>query len=150
MQPRTEQGTRPHAPPDAAALESSTQAVHERVDSLVDAIRSRNLDQVMSHYLPDVVVYDLTAPLDVRGVGEYRKKFQRWFAALAGGIHYEMVDVDISPGRSEAVVHCLNHITGTRSGGARLDYWVRVTSGWKKVDGQWLIAHEHISMPSMM
>jgi len=27
---------------------------------------------------------------------------------------------------------------------------VRVTSGWRKADGVWLVSHEHISMPTMM
>jgi ketosteroid isomerase-like protein len=41
-------------------------------------------------------------------------------------------------------------VTGARAGGGRADYWVRVTSGWHKLHGQWVVAHEHISMPTMM
>jgi ketosteroid isomerase-like protein len=27
---------------------------------------------------------------------------------------------------------------------------VRVSSGWRKLHGEWLVSHEHISMPTML
>lgn len=27
------------------------------------------------------------------------------------------------------------------------DYWVRVTAGCRKTNGQWMLIHEHVSMP---
>jgi ketosteroid isomerase-like protein len=125
-------------------------AIRERIDSLAEAIRNKSLDQVLTHYSPDVFVYDLLPPLEVRGIAKYRHNFEKWFATMAGRIHYEMLDVTISADNTHAFVHCLSHVTGARSGGGRADYWVRVTSGWRKVEGHWLIAHEHISMPTMM
>jgi ketosteroid isomerase-like protein len=37
-----------------------------------------------------------------------------------------------------------------RTTGEKADYWVRVTSGWRKIAGQWLITHEHVSLPINM
>jgi ketosteroid isomerase-like protein len=31
--------------------------------------------------------------------------------------------------------------------GEKTDYWVRVTSGFQKINGQWKITHEHVSLP---
>jgi ketosteroid isomerase-like protein len=150
MHPRTEPRPSSYRPSDSDAPESGVLAVQQRVESLAQAIRNKNLEHVMWHYAPDVIVYDVTAPLDVRGIGAYRKKFERWFAAVAGRIHYDMLDVEVSAGEQQGIVHCLCHITGARTGGGRLDYWVRVTSGWKKIDGQWVITHEHVSMPTLI
>jgi ketosteroid isomerase-like protein len=140
----------PRGRADRSELSGNEAAIRARIDSLAEAIRNKNLDQVMWHYASDVVVYDLLPPLDVRGIGKYRRNFEKWFATMAGRIHYEMLDVTISADDTHSFVHCLSHVTGARTGGGRADYWVRVTSGWRKVDGQWLITHEHISMPTMM
>jgi ketosteroid isomerase-like protein len=150
MLSRTEHRPAAYVPLDTASLESSAFAIQQRIDSLADAIRNKHVDHVMWHYAYDVIVYDLTAPLDVRGIGAYRKKFERWFAAVAGPIHYELLDLDVSAGDTQGTSHSLCHISASRSGGGRLDYRVRVTSGWKKADDNWVIAHEHISMPTLM
>jgi len=150
MTPATERQPASPSYRDRSELSENEAAIRERVDSLAEAIRNKNLDQVLWHYAPDVVVFDLLPPLDVRGIGKYRQNFEKWFATMAGRIHYEMLDVTISADNTHAFVHCLSHVTGARTGGGRADYWVRVTSGWRKTEGQWLIAHEHISMPTMM
>ncbi len=123
--------------------------IHQRIETLAEGIRNKNLDQVMAHYAPEVVAFDLMPPLEVRGIAAYRKNFEKWFASMAGRISYEMMDLHIATDDTHAFVHCLSHVTGGRAGGGRADYWVRVSSGWRKVHGEWLVAHEHISMPTM-
>jgi len=125
-------------------------ALRERIDSLLTAIRHKNLEQVMWHYAPDVVAYQLAPPLDVHGVAAYRKTFERWFQAMAGRIHYEAIDLRVTAGDAQAFCHFLAHVAGARTGGGRVDYWVRVTNAWRKIDGQWLVTHEHVSMPTML
>ena len=49
-----------------------------------------------------------------------------------------------------AFTHYLAHVKSARANGTTADYWVRVTSGLRKVDGKWKIIHEHISMPIRM
>ena len=104
----------------------------------------------MAHYAPDAIVFDFMPPLDVHGIAAYRKNFERWFASMSGRIIYQMMDLHISADDSHAFCHCLSHVTGARTGGGRADYWVRVSSAWRKVNGEWLVAHEHISMPTVM
>jgi ketosteroid isomerase-like protein len=148
--PATERNELTRTLTELTTLHENELEIHARIETLAEAIRNKNLDQVMSHYAPDVVVFDLMPPLDVHGVAAYRRNFERWFASMAGRINYEMLDLDISAGDTHAFCHCLSHVIGARAGGGRADYWVRVSSGWRKVHGQWLVAHEHISMPTMM
>jgi ketosteroid isomerase-like protein len=137
-------------PADSRALSSTEDEVLERIETLVEAIRHKNVDNVMAHYAPDVVVFDLQPPLEVRGVAAYRKNFEKWFASMSGRIAYEMSDVHLSADDTVASCHCISHVTGARSGGGRADYWVRVTSTWRRVHGEWRVTQEHISMPTLM
>lgn len=121
--------------------------IRERVATLAQAIRDKDIDAVMAHYAPDVVAYDLMPPLDVQNGADYRKNFERWFGAMLGPIDYEMKHLRVSMSDSHAFCHCLSHVKGMRKNGDKADYWVRVTTCFQKANGQWLVGHEHVSMP---
>jgi len=125
-------------------------SIRERVATLSQAIRDKDIGALMTHYAPDVTVYDVKPPLDVHGADDYRKNFERWFASMQGPIDYEMNDLHISMSESHAFCHALGHVKGTRSNGEKADYWVRVTTCFQKANGQWLVGHEHVSMPATM
>ena len=122
-------------------------SVRDRVASLAQAIREKDIEFLMTHYAPDLVVYVVMAPLAVQGAADYRKNFERWFASMRGPIDYEMNDLRISMSESHAFTHCVSHIKGTRTNGEKADYWVRVTTCFQKANGQWLVGHEHVSKP---
>ena len=122
-------------------------SVRERLESLAQAIRDKNVDALMRHYAPDIIVFDVAPPLHVRGADDYRRNFEKWFASMRGPIDYEIDDLHISMSESHAFCFCMGHVKGTREGGEKVDYWVRVTSCLQKANGQWLVGHEHVSMP---
>ena len=41
-------------------------------------------------------------------------------------------------------------VTGTRDSNHKTGYWVRGTTCFERRDGEWLVTHEHISMPAPM
>lgn len=123
-------------------------AIRECIDSMTQAIRAKDVDTLMTHYAPDVVAFDVMPPLDVQGASEYRKNFERWFAQLPGPIEYDPHDVRISVGDSVALSFFKSHVRGTHQDGSTADYWVRVTTEFQKVNGQWMVGHEHVSLPA--
>jgi uncharacterized protein (TIGR02246 family) len=127
-----------------------TDSIRDRVATLAQAIRDKDIDAVMAHYAPDVIVYDVMPPLAVQSAAEYRKNFERWFASMLGPIDYEMNELRVSMSDSHAFCHALSRVKGTRKTGEKADYWVRVTTCFQKANGQWLIGHEHVSMPAAM
>jgi ketosteroid isomerase-like protein len=64
-------------------------ALRDRVATLAQAIREKDIDALMTHYAPDIVAYDVMMPLDVRSAADYRKNFERWFASMLGPIDYQ-------------------------------------------------------------
>lgn len=125
-------------------------AVRDCLETLAQAIRDKDVDAVMTHYAPDVFVFDVMPPMDVHGADDYRKNFEKWFASMQGPIDYQMNDLRISLSDSHAFCFCLSHVQGTSAGGENVDYWVRVTSCLQRANGQWLVGHEHVSMPATM
>jgi len=41
----------------------------------------------------------------------------------------------------------LYHVTGALKEGGDVDMWVRATLGCKRINGEWLIVHDHESVP---
>jgi ketosteroid isomerase-like protein len=47
-----------------------------------------------------------------------------------------------------AFVHSLNRVTVTLANGRTTDMWVRWTACFRRIDGAWLIVHDHVSVPA--
>jgi uncharacterized protein (TIGR02246 family) len=120
--------------------------IREFIDALAQALRAKDIDALMGHYAPDVVVFDLM-PLQTLGADAYRKNFEAWFASVQGPIDYQVRDVRVTRGDDVALCHYVGHVATTRTTGERAEYRVRVTAGCRKLDGRWIITHEHVSVP---
>ena len=94
-----------------------------------------------------MVAFDVRPPLNTRGTGAYRKNFEQWFASFEGPLGFELHDLRVVPGEGAAFCHYLALVSGARPGGRSSGYWVRGTTCFERLDGEWLVTHEHISMP---
>jgi ketosteroid isomerase-like protein len=56
-------------------------------------------------------------------------------------------DLNITAGGDVAYGHSIQVASFTDKGGKTVTSTMRVTDGYKKVNGQWLISHEHVSVP---
>ena len=120
--------------------------IRDFIDALAQAIRAKDINALMAHYAPDVAVFDLM-PLQTLGADAYRKNFEAWFASVQGLIDYQMRDLRITRSDDVALCHYVGHVKTTRATGEKADYRVRVTAGCRKLNGRWIITHEHVSVP---
>jgi ketosteroid isomerase-like protein len=124
-------------------------AIRRRIESWAKALRAKDLRGVLSHYVPDIVVFDLAPPLQHRG-DAYGKGLTEWFPTFEGPIGYEIRDLTVAAGDDVAFSYSLNRITGRRTNGEATDVWVRSTVCFRKIDGEWMVVHEHTSVPFYM
>jgi ketosteroid isomerase-like protein len=69
------------------------------------------------------------------------------FDGYHGPINLEVRDLKILESRDLAVAHWLSRARGTLTNGREVGSWVRASSCCRWSDGQWLVTHEHISLP---
>jgi ketosteroid isomerase-like protein len=136
--------------PDGKAGSSIEAGLRQRIEGLAQAIRDKNIEQLLSFYATDVGVFDLRPPLKVRGADAYRHNFEQWFASFEGPLGFEVHDLRVVPGEGVSFCHYLALVTGARPNGRTSGYWVRGTTCFERRDGEWLVTHEHISTPSMI
>jgi uncharacterized protein (TIGR02246 family) len=131
--------------PTTATLTREDAPIRERLDAWAEALRAKDIDALLVHYAPDVLVFDLM-PLQTQGIDAYRENFEAWFESVEGPIEYEMTELRIRVREDVALCHYLGRVGSTR-GGKKGEYRVRVTASLHKKGGRWLITHEHISLP---
>lgn len=121
--------------------------IRELIDGQVAAVRAKNLGAATSNDAPDMVSFDVVNPLQRVGSDGSRNRAQEWFASFAGPIGYEIRDLAVAARDDVAFSHCLNRYSGTTVDGRKIDMWVRATACYRKIDGKWMVAHEHQSVP---
>ncbi len=109
------------------------------VDDWSKAVRAKDMDAVLARHADDIVMFDVPEPLQSRGMAEYRRTWELFFDNSPGGPgSFDVTELHIAASETVAYCHALVKI---------FDSTVRLTMGLRKVDGQWLIAHEHHSYP---
>jgi ketosteroid isomerase-like protein len=121
--------------------------VRALLDSRSEAIWTKDIDQLMSFYSPDVVYFDVAPPLQYVGSAALRDRFLHWFAGSEGPIGQEIRDLNVLVGGDTAVAYMLIRASGTLKNGHKVARWVRATSCYQRSHHGWLITHEHVSTP---
>jgi ketosteroid isomerase-like protein len=121
-------------------------SVHAVLDTRVEACRTKDIDRLMSLYAPECVYFDVVPPLQFTGSDAVRRNFLRWFAEYDGPIGLETSNLDVVVSGDVAFAHMLHLDSGNRNG-EYSGVWLRSTVCLQRIDSQWLITHEHISLP---
>ena len=128
--------------------ESEIRAV---LDDWASARRAKDADRVLSHFADDEVQFLMAPPLQFSGADAWRKDaLQAWFATFEGPIGFEVAQLHVAAGEEVAFCHFLGRLSATAVNGGPFSVWNRVTLGLRKIDGRWLIAHAHESVPFYM
>lgn len=123
-------------------------AIRRHIDKLVEGIRTGDLEGLRPLFTTDMVSFDVEPPLQHVGVDAKMKNWAGVFTVYQTPISYEVRDLTVTVGDDVAFVHSLNRLSGTlKNGTATSGFWVRYTSGLRKIDGHWLIAHDQVSPP---
>jgi ketosteroid isomerase-like protein len=123
--------------------------IRKLIEHWAYALRAKDLDGVMASFTPDATTFDLAPPLQQDTAGR-RQALSAWFPGFSGPIGYEIGNLDIAVGVNVAFCCSLNRLSARTVSGEEFAIWVRVTMGFRKVDGTWKIAHAHTSVPFYM
>jgi uncharacterized protein (TIGR02246 family) len=121
--------------------------LREIVRERVDAVHAKDPAPLAARQAPDIVTFDVLPPLHAHGSDAVEAKTQAWFDAYAGDIGYEVQDLQVTARDDVGFCSFLYHVSGTLASGGNVDMWVRATLGCRRIDGKWLITHDHESVP---
>jgi ketosteroid isomerase-like protein len=121
--------------------------IRRLIENWAAAVRKGDIDAILAHHAHDIVMYDVPPPFQSVGIDAYRKTWDTYFAYTRPGV-FDIRELQVVAG--EDVSFCFaSMVCEDKSKTAdyvALDF--RLTVGLKKIDGQWMIVHEHHSVPS--
>ncbi len=129
-------------------LETQAEAqIRHLMDDHMRAICAKNLDQIMAHYAPAIVIFDMKPPLAIRGLDDCRNM---WATSLPymptiSGMETQSVSITISG--DLALAHWVARFAGLEPNHPAAQMWLRITAGCQRQGEQWQIIHEHVSVP---
>jgi ketosteroid isomerase-like protein len=135
--------------PTLGRASSDEAAIRALQDKFAAAVNAGDVDAIMKSYVPDksLVVFDVVPRKEHLGADAYRNGWMDFFSRFKGMPKLTINDLGITVDRNVGFGHSFMNVMGTDLQGRSVDRIVRVTAGYRKIGGNWLIVHEHISVP---
>jgi ketosteroid isomerase-like protein len=123
-------------------------AILQLIDSASDALRRRDAQSAVAAYTADALLFDLAPPL-AHAVSA--NEVAAWLDTWEGPVTRETRDVQITVDSDLAFAHFYVHTSAVTMGTKEhAEWWARATLCFTRIDGQWRVVHEHVSVPFYM
>jgi len=124
-------------------------AIRAMYDRYLVALRANDIDGILSLYLSSesLVVFDAVPPRQYVGANAFRKDYEGIFAAFPGPNMGRFDHLRVSAAGTMAYAHSIGTFVLADKGGRKATWVFRLTDVFRKINGKWLIVHEHASWP---
>jgi uncharacterized protein (TIGR02246 family) len=123
-------------------------AIRELVENWAAAVRAKDLDGILANHSADILMFDVPMPLASRGIDAYRKTWDLFFSWADDPVVFAINEMGVTAGDDVAYVTALMRCSGTEKNGEKIKLDFRLTMGLSKLDGKWIVMHEHHSIPA--
>jgi uncharacterized protein (TIGR02246 family) len=124
------------------------EAVRDLIEAWADAVRRRDYAGILRSHAADFVMFDVPPPFKSVGLDAYRKTWDLFFSWSSGPVRFDIQEMDVTAGADVAFAFASMRCEGPDADGMPEPLDFRLTMGLRKIDGWWMIAHEHHSVPA--
>jgi ketosteroid isomerase-like protein len=125
--------------------------IREVIERKAALLATGDAEAVLSHYADTFVEYTLAPPLRQPGDGRDPAPLEAWMATFQAPPRREVTRLEITADGDVAFATSVDCLSATpRGSDESFSMWFRVTLGLRRVDGRWLVTHEHESVPFEM
>lgn len=121
--------------------------IRQLIADHTQAICDKNLDQIMAHYAPEIVLFDMKPPLALNGIEACRHMWETCLPYMPPLSGMEQQAVKITVSGDLALAHWVSRFTGIAPDHPAAQMWLRMTAGCQRYGDGWQIIHEHVSVP---
>jgi uncharacterized protein (TIGR02246 family) len=123
--------------------------VRQLVAGWADAVRRKDLAGILRHHAPDVLMFDVPPPLQSKGIDAYRQTWDLFFSWSHEPVVFDILEMSVTAGDDVAFVAAVMRCSGRETTGEDIELQFRLTVGLRKTEGQWIVLHEHHSIPAV-
>jgi ketosteroid isomerase-like protein len=125
------------------------EAIRNVVESWAAAVRSRDFGGILQNHSHDIVMFDVPPPFQSKGIEAYRKTWDLFFSCSSDPLPFDISEMSITAGSDVSFVVATMHCDEPVANGNRQGLDFRLTVGLRKIEGRWIITHEHHSVPAI-
>ena len=125
---------------------SDEQEIRSLIEAWAAAVHAGDLDRVLADHADDLVMFDVPPPYQgIRGLAAYAEAWPPFFTWQANGAVFDIESLEVTAGTDVAYAFGLLRCGTPDEFAENADRRLRLTVGLRKVDGRWVVAHEHHS-----
>jgi ketosteroid isomerase-like protein len=125
--------------------------IRDIIEGKAALLQKGDAQAIMAYYAPRFVEYSLAPPLRQPGDGRDPAPLEAWIATFEAPPRREVTQLEITTDGDVAFATSLDSLTAVPRGSTdAFTLWFRVTLGLRRIDGRWLVTHEHESVPFEM
>lgn len=126
-----------------------TIAIHNLLEDWASAVRKKDFDGILHNHSPSILMFDVPPPLQSKGIDAYKKTWDLFFSWAHDPVVFDIREIDITAGDDVAFVAAVMRCAGTEANGEDIELDFRLTIGLRKIDNEWIVTHEHHSIPAI-
>lgn len=119
---------------------SAEAEIRAMLEDWAASVQAHDLDGAVKGRSGDIVMFDVPEPLQSNGMDAYRETWRLYFRD-PGSRLFELRETEVVAGGDVAWVRAILRCTTDEAPAGRL------TMGLRRVDGAWVVEHEHHSFP---
>lgn len=128
----------------SATAESEVRTV---LEEWAAATRQSRRDDILKNHSANLMIFDVLPPMKYESAESYRRSWDEWQPDTQGEAVFDLEDLTITAGNDVAFAHCFIRCGGTLPDGKTFQDLVRATFCLRKVNGSWVVEHQHVSKP---
>lgn len=130
-----------------ASMSEDEAAIRRLISAWSMALEAKDADALVADYAADAVLFDAIPPYKTVGPENIRQLWINCLPHFPAKFKSEHRDIVIHVTGDTAIMHGLHHFIPTPADHPCGQTWMRVTAGFRRIDGKWKVAHEHVSVP---
>ena len=127
------------------------QEIREVIEAKAALLETGDVKAMTRYYAPQVVEFSLAPPLASLADGTDPAPTEQWIGTFVAPPKRTVTRLEITADGDVAFATSVDSLTATPRGMTEpFTMWYRVTLGLRRIDGKWLVTHEHSSVPFYM
>ena len=123
-------------------------AIRDLIEKWAKAVQNKNFDGILANHSPDILMFDVPPPIQSKGIDAYKETWDLFFGWYRDDPAFDIQEMNITAGNDVAFVTALMRCAGTLADGEESELDFRLTVGLRKIGDQWIVMHEHHSLPA--
>lgn len=109
------------------------------------ALIGANICELINQCSPEMRMFDVSCQLD--SIDAYKTEWEKFSPYFMEGMRIFRREMKLHASEKFAILHCLSKVANNTLKNELEMPWCRTTLCLKKIDDQWRIIHQHISLP---